>query len=82
MVDTTLQSNAISFPTDAELLHAAINGLNRLARQYGVPLRQSYLRIAKQAAMTAGATPTPSSSTAIAGSCTSCARGSAALSAT
>jgi transposase, IS5 family len=35
-------------------LHAAIKGLNRLARKHGVRLRQSYLRIAKRAAMMAG----------------------------
>src|ERR1700741_559633 len=53
-VDTTVQSKAITFPTDAKLLHAAIKGLNRLARRHGVQLRQSYLRIAKRAAMMAG----------------------------
>ena len=52
-VDTTVQPKAITFPTDAKLLHAAIKGLNRLARRYGVRLRQSYLRIAKRAAMMA-----------------------------
>src|SRR5262249_14945946 len=44
----------ITFPTDAKLLHAAIRGLSRLARKHGVRLRQSYLRIAKRAAMMAG----------------------------
>jgi IS5 family transposase len=34
-VDTTVQPKAITFPTDAKLLHAAIQGLNRLARKYG-----------------------------------------------
>ena len=53
-VDTTVQPKAITFPTDAKLLHAAIKGLNRLARRHGVRLRQSYLRIAKHAAMMAG----------------------------
>src|SRR5215468_9385074 len=53
-VDTTVQPKAISFPTDAKLLHAAIRGLNRLARRHRVQLRQSYLRIAKRAAMMAG----------------------------
>jgi IS5 family transposase len=53
-VDTTVQPKAITFPTDAKLLHAAIRGLNRLARKQGVRLRQSYLRIAKRAAMMAG----------------------------
>ena len=53
-VDTTVQPKAVSFPTDAKLLHAAIKGLNRLANKHGVRLRQSYLRIAKRAAMMAG----------------------------
>jgi transposase, IS5 family len=52
-VDTTVQPKAITFPTDAKLLHAAIKGLNRLARKCGVRLRQSYLRVAKRAAMMA-----------------------------
>ena len=53
-VDTTVQPKAISFPTDAKLLHAAIKGLNRLAKKHGLRLRQSYLRLAKRAAMMAG----------------------------
>ena len=53
-VDTTVQPKNVTFPTDAKLLHAAIKGLNRLAREYGVQRRQSYLRIAKRAAMMAG----------------------------
>jgi len=53
-VDTTVQPKAITFPTDAKLLHAAIRALNRLAREHGVRLRQSYLRVAKRAAMMAG----------------------------
>src|SRR5580658_9324449 len=53
-VDTTVQPKAITFPTDAKLVHAAIRGLNRLAGKHGVRLRQSYLRIAKRAAMMAG----------------------------
>src|SRR5213596_1022558 len=53
-VDTTVQPKNITFPTDAKLLHAAVKGLTRLARKHGVRLRQSYLRIAKRAAMMAG----------------------------
>ena len=41
-VDTTVQPKNIAFPTDAELLHAAIKGLNRLTRHHGARLRQSY----------------------------------------
>src|SRR5258706_14720279 len=53
-VDTTVQPKNITFPTDAKLLHAAIKGLNRLAKKHGLRLRQSYARIAKRAAMMAG----------------------------
>src|ERR1700687_4756002 len=53
-VDTTVQPKAITFPTDAKLLHAAIKGLNRLARKHGVRLRPSYFRLAKAAALMAG----------------------------
>src|SRR5262245_61103664 len=53
-VDTTVQPKNITFPTDVKLVHAAIQGLNHLARHHAVPLRQSYLRLAKRAAMMAG----------------------------
>src|SRR6202051_3287912 len=53
-VDTTVQPKNITFPTDAKLLHATIKGLNRMARKHSIRLRQSYLRIAKHAAMMAG----------------------------
>jgi len=53
-IDTTVQPKSITFPTDAKLLYAAIKGLNRLTIRHGVQLRQSYLRLAKQAAMMAG----------------------------
>ena len=50
-VDTTVQPKAISFPTDAKLLHAAIKGLNRLATRHGVRLRQSYFSRGQGAAL-------------------------------
>ena len=53
-VDTTVQPKNVTFPTDAKLLHAAILGLNRMAKKHAVRLRQSYLRVAKRAAMMAG----------------------------
>lgn len=53
-VDTTVQPKDITFPTDAKLTHAAIKGLNRLVKKHDVPVRQSYLRVAKKAAMMAG----------------------------
>jgi IS5 family transposase len=53
-VDTTVQPKAVAFPTDARLLHKAIAMLAALARKHGVALRQSYLRVAKRAALMAG----------------------------
>src|SRR5262249_21760370 len=53
-VDTTVQPKDIPFPPDEKLLHAAIKGLTRLARKRSVRLRQSYVRVAKRAAMMAG----------------------------
>ncbi|SCB56127.1 Transposase domain [Bradyrhizobium shewense] len=53
-VGTMVQPTAITFRTDAKLLHAAIKGLNRLARRHRVRLQQSYARVAKAAAMMAG----------------------------
>jgi IS5 family transposase len=53
-VDTTVQPKNVAFPTDAGLLETAIGQLGKLAREHGVPLRQSYSRVAKRAAMMAG----------------------------
>jgi IS5 family transposase len=53
-VDTTVQPKNVTFPTDAKLLETAIQQLGKLAKQHGVPLRQSYARVAKRAAMMAG----------------------------
>ena len=53
-VDTTVQPKNITFPTDAKLMLTAIRQLGRLSREHGVPLRQSYARVAKHAAMMAG----------------------------
>jgi IS5 family transposase len=53
-VDTTVQPKNVAFPTDARLLHQAIVMLGREARRHGVPLRQSYVRVAKRAALMAG----------------------------
>jgi len=80
-VDTTMQPKAITFPTDAKLLHAAISGLNRLACRHGVRLRQSYLRVAKRSAMMAGRCAHANSSTATGGNCVCCAAGWAGSSA-
>jgi len=48
-VDTTVQPKNIALPTDARLLHKAIIMLGRLAKKHDVPLRQSYVRVAKRA---------------------------------
>ena len=53
-VDTTVQPKAIAHPTDARLMHRALEKLVRLSRREGVPLRQSYLRVAKRAAIMVG----------------------------
>jgi len=53
-VDTTVQPKAIAHPTDARLMHRAIVKLVGLAKRQGVPLRQSYLRVAKRAAIMVG----------------------------
>jgi len=53
-VDTTVQPKDITFPTDAKLMLTAIQQLGKLARDNGVALRQSYVRVAKRAAIMAG----------------------------
>jgi transposase, IS5 family len=53
-VDTTVQEKAVAHPTDARLLHRAVVKLAKLARCEGVKLRQSYLRVAKRAAIMVG----------------------------
>ena len=54
VVDTTVQPKAVAHPTDARLVHRAIEKLVALAKSQGVPLRQSYLRVAKRAAIMVG----------------------------
>jgi IS5 family transposase len=54
VVDTTVQPKNLTFPTDAKLTHKAIVMLGRLARKHDVPLRQSYVRVAKRAAIMSG----------------------------
>jgi transposase, IS5 family len=53
-IDTTVQEKAIAHPTDARLTHHAIEKLVELAKREGVELRQSYLRLAKRAAIMVG----------------------------
>ena len=54
VVDTTVQPKAVAHPTDARLVHRALEKLVRLAKREGVDLRQSYLRVAKRAAIMVG----------------------------
>jgi IS5 family transposase len=54
VVDTTVQPKAIAHPTDARLCHRALEKLVDLAERNGVPLRQSYRRVAKRAAIMVG----------------------------
>lgn len=48
-VDTTVQDKAVTFPTDARLLHKARVALVRLAQRQGIALRQSYERVGRAA---------------------------------
>jgi transposase, IS5 family len=79
-VDTTVQPKAISFPTDAKLLHAAIKGLNRLTDRCG---RTAAVVVSAhcQARGDDGGTLCPCQAASI-GNCACCAHGSAASSAT
>jgi transposase, IS5 family len=53
-VDTTVQPKVVAHPTDARLTHRALEKLVKLAKRHGVELRQSYLRLAKRAAIMVG----------------------------
>jgi IS5 family transposase len=53
-VDTTVQPKAVAHPTDARLMHRALEKLVALAERSGVKLRQSYRRVAKRAAIMVG----------------------------
>lgn len=47
-VDTTVQEKAVHHPTDARLYHDMREKLVRMAKESGVELRQSYVRVGKQ----------------------------------
>ena len=53
-VDTTVQEKAIAYPTDARLYHKARVLLVKAARERGILLRQSYLRLGKKALIMSG----------------------------
>jgi transposase, IS5 family len=52
-VDTTVQEKNITHPTDAKLFYQAITKLAKAAKERGVRLRQTYVRVAKFAALQA-----------------------------
>jgi len=54
VVDTTVQPKAVAHPTDARLTHKAIEKLVAFAKANRIALRQSYLRVAKRAAIMVG----------------------------
>jgi IS5 family transposase len=49
IADTTVQPKNVMFPTDAKLIHGAPERLVRLAKQVGLDLRQTYVRVGKPA---------------------------------
>jgi len=53
-VDTTVQEKAIAHPTEHGLLLTAIEQLGGQAKKSGLRLRQSYVRVARRAAMKTG----------------------------
>ena len=56
-VDTTVRPKAIAHPSDARLIYRTLVKLVGLAKHEGVALRQSYVRVAKRAAIMAGRLP-------------------------
>ena len=53
-VDTTVQEKAIAYPTDSQLYDRIRERLVRMAKESGVVLRQSYVRVAKKARVKVG----------------------------
>ncbi|MBC8270410.1 MAG: IS5 family transposase [Rhodospirillaceae bacterium] len=49
IVDTTVAEKNVAFPTDAKLIHRARERLVRQAKEAGIDLRQSYVRVGKHA---------------------------------
>jgi IS5 family transposase len=62
IIDTTVQPKAVAFPTDAKLMHRALDRLARLADRHGIKLRQSYPRVGKFALIKQQRYAMPSSS--------------------
>lgn len=53
-VDTTVQEKNITHPTDSKLYHKAIVKLGEAAKKRGIKLRQTYVRVSKNAAIKVG----------------------------
>ena len=53
-VDTTVQEKNITHPTDSKLYYSAIVKLGDAAKQRGAKLRQTYVRVSKEAAVMVG----------------------------
>lgn len=49
IVDTTVMPKNIAFPTDSRLYYKSLKRLVRFAKRYKIPLRQSYVFLAKRA---------------------------------
>lgn len=54
IVDTTVQSKAVTFPMDVKLRYRALLALVQLSKAHNLPLRQTYVRVAKKALMMSG----------------------------
>ena len=54
LVDTTVMEKTITYPTDSTLYLKSLLRLNRVARQSGIELRESYTRTAKRMAAQSG----------------------------
>ena len=54
IVDTTVQEKNITHPTDSKLYFKALEKLSAAARNRGVQLRQTYVRVGKKAAIMVG----------------------------
>ncbi len=54
VVDTTVQPEAVTLPMDVKLRYRTLLALVQLAKAHHLPLRQSYVRVAKKALMMSG----------------------------
>ena len=45
VIDTTVQEKKITYPTDSKLAKKVIDTCRNIAKQEGIPLRQSYSRV-------------------------------------